>query len=183
MLGLDGQKSSERKRGKVIAGLGVAEQLRRHGPQVIDHGVSFNLWAPSADFVELLEVGRPPRRMPHDNDGWYQTLSPTAHVGTRYQFRMNGNLVVPDPASCFQPEDVGKPSEVINTAALRDATLYPGRSWAEAVIYELHVGPSRRKAIMSAREIRGSGGCGEGRGVRGCRSVSGSCARQIAIQC
>lgn len=124
----------------MIAGLGVAEQLRRHGPQVIDHGVSFNLWAPSADFVELLEVGRPPRRMPHDNDGWYQTLSPTAHVGTRYQFRINGNLVVPDPASCFQPEDVGKPSEVINTAALRDATFYPGRSWAEAVIYELHVG-------------------------------------------
>jgi len=62
------------------------------------------------------------------------------HVGTRYQFRINGDLVVPDPASCYQPEDVGGPSEVIDTAALRDATLYPGRPWAEAVIYELHVG-------------------------------------------
>ncbi|WP_024338415.1 MULTISPECIES: malto-oligosyltrehalose trehalohydrolase [Bradyrhizobium] len=120
--------------------LGTAEQGRRHGPQIIDHGVSFNLWAPTARSVELLEIGQPPRRMPRDEHGWYQLLSETARAGTRYQFRINEDLVVPDPASLFQPDDVGAPSEVIDAAALRDPVLYPGRPWAEAVIYELHVG-------------------------------------------
>lgn len=120
--------------------LGTAEQLRRHGPQIVDHGVSFNLWAPTARSVELLEAGQPPRRMPRDDEGWCQLLSPTARAGTRYQFRINEDLVVPDPASSFQPDDVGGPSEVIDTSALRDPVLYPGRPWAEAVIYELHVG-------------------------------------------
>ena len=78
--------------------------------------------------------------MPRDDEGWYQLLSETARAGTRYQFRINEDLVVPDPASFFQPDDVGGPSEVIDTAALRDPVLYPGRPWAEAVIYELHVG-------------------------------------------
>lgn len=130
-----------RAKGNVLTHrLGMAEQTRRHGSQIVDHGVSFNLWAPTARSVELLEVGQPPRKMPRDDDGWYQLLSPTAHVGTRYQFRINGDLVVPDPASFFQPDDVGAASEVIDTAALRDSLLYPGRPWAEAVIYELHVG-------------------------------------------
>jgi maltooligosyltrehalose trehalohydrolase len=120
--------------------LGIAGQARRHGPRRVDHGVCFNLWAPTAQSVELLEAGQPPCRMTREDDGWYQALSPTAHVGTRYQFRINEDLVVPDPASFFQPDDVGAPSEVVDTAAFRDSVLYPGRPWAEAVIYELHVG-------------------------------------------
>jgi maltooligosyltrehalose trehalohydrolase len=124
----------------LIEVLGIAGQPRRYGPFITPHGVAFNLWAPSARSVELLERGQPPRRMPRDVDGWYQTLSATAHVGTRYQFRINGDLNVPDPASRFQPDDVGEPSEVIDTAALRDPVLFVGRDWAESVIYELHVG-------------------------------------------
>lgn len=124
----------------MIEKLGAAEPLRRHGPQIVDRGVVFNLWAPSAKSVELLEVGHEPQRMSGDADGWYHILSETAHAGTRYQFRINGELVVPDPGSAFQPDDVGQPSEVIDVTALRDGILYPGRPWAESVIYELHVG-------------------------------------------
>jgi maltooligosyltrehalose trehalohydrolase len=120
--------------------VGAAQQARRHGPQIVDHGVSFNLWAPTANSVELLEAGQKPRRMPRNRDGWYQMLSETAHEGTRYQFRINNELIVPDPASYFQPDDVGQPSEVLDPRTLRDSVLYPGRPWAEAVIYELHVG-------------------------------------------
>ena len=120
--------------------LGIAGHARRHGPRIVDHGVVFNLWAPTAGSVELLEADRPPQRMTRDDDGWYQLLSPTAHAGTRYHFRINGDLVVPDPASFFQPDDVGATSQVVDTAALRDPIIYPGRPFAEAVIYELHVG-------------------------------------------
>ncbi|WP_244547375.1 malto-oligosyltrehalose trehalohydrolase [Bradyrhizobium sp. Gha] len=120
----------------------------------MDHGVAFNLWAPTARSVELLEADRPPRRMPRDSEGWYQLLSPTAHAGTRYQFRINGDLVVPDPASFFQPDDVGAPSEVIDTATLRDPVLYPGRPWAEMVIYELHVGAFSQEGTYAGVESR-----------------------------
>ncbi|WP_312016183.1 malto-oligosyltrehalose trehalohydrolase [Bradyrhizobium vignae] len=120
----------------------------------MDHGVVFNLWAPTAQSVELLEANRPPRRMPRDGDGWYQLLSQTAHVGTRYQFRINEDLVVPDPASFFQPDDVGAPSEVVDTAALRDPILYPGRPWAETVIYELHVGAFSQEGTYAGVESR-----------------------------
>jgi maltooligosyltrehalose trehalohydrolase len=89
-----------------------------------------------------------------DDDGWYQTFSSTAHPGTRYQFRINGDLVVPDPASYFQPDDVSEPSEVIDTAALRDSVLYPGCPWAEAVIYELHVGTFSKEGTYAGVEKR-----------------------------
>ncbi|WLB24229.1 malto-oligosyltrehalose trehalohydrolase [Bradyrhizobium japonicum] len=102
----------------------------------------------------MLEANRPPRRMPRDSDGWYQLRSPTAHAGTRYQFRINEELVVPDPASFFQPDDVGAPSEVVDTATLRDPILYPGRPWAEAVIYELHVGAFSQEGTYAGVESR-----------------------------
>ena len=124
----------------MIDRLGAPHQERRHGPQVTDQGVVFNLWAPTAKSVELLEQGHHPRRMPEDQDGWYQCLSTSAHVGSRYQFRINGDLIVADPASLFQPDDVAQPSQVINLASFSDDIPYAGRPWAEAVIYELHVG-------------------------------------------
>jgi maltooligosyltrehalose trehalohydrolase len=85
---------------------GIAGFPRRHGARVCEWGVVFNLWAPSAKSVELIEAGQSPRRMPKDRYGWYQTVSQTAHAGTRYQFMIDGKLREPDPASHFQPEDV-----------------------------------------------------------------------------
>jgi hypothetical protein len=37
--------------------IGQLGQPRRHGPQIFDRGVVFNLWAPSAQSVDLVEVG------------------------------------------------------------------------------------------------------------------------------
>jgi maltooligosyltrehalose trehalohydrolase len=119
---------------------GLTGYPRRHGPQIVEGGVVFNLWAPSADAVELMQEGRPPEIMLREPGGWYQLFSHGAGAGTRYNFRIDGELCVPDPASLFQPDDVGGPSEVIDTRELRDPQLYIGRPWAESVIYELHVG-------------------------------------------
>src|SRR3954447_6420160 len=108
-----------------IETMGVADRARRHGPQILDRGVLFNLWAPSATSVELLEAGQASRRMSCDDEGWYQVFSATAHPGSRYQFRINGELVVPDPASCFQPEDVSEPSEVVDiTLVARSRSVF-----------------------------------------------------------
>ncbi|WP_245318474.1 malto-oligosyltrehalose trehalohydrolase [Bradyrhizobium sp. DOA1] len=134
--------------------LGIAGHNRCHGPRIIEGGVCFNLWAPTAESVELLEIGRPPCRMTRDADGWYQLMSPTARDGTRYQFRINQDLVVPDPASLFQPDDVGAPSEVLDLSTLRDANPYAGRPWAETVIYELHVGTFSEEGTYAGVEKR-----------------------------
>ncbi len=61
--------------------------------------------------------------------------------GSRYRFRIDGDLLVPDPASRFQPESVDGPSEVIDPRAFEWADQgWRGRAWEEAILYELHVG-------------------------------------------
>ncbi len=127
---------------------------REHGPKIVTEGVIFDLWAPSARVVELLEIGQPPQVMTRDEFGWHRHLSTTAQQGSRYQFRINGDLVVPDPASLFQPEDVSEPSEVIERATLRGRATFVNRPWAEAVIYELHVGTFSEAGTYAGVEER-----------------------------
>jgi malto-oligosyltrehalose trehalohydrolase len=117
---------------------------RRHqmpfGAAVTDSGVRFRLWAPAADTVELcLEGGVLP--LPATGGGWFELHTGQASAGSRYHYRIDGQLQVPDPASRFNPDDVHGASEVIDPAAFdwQDDAWY-GRPWHEAVIYELHVG-------------------------------------------
>ena len=44
--------------------------------------------------------------MTRGEDGWFSAESPGATAGTRYKFRIDDEIDVPDPASAFQPEDV-----------------------------------------------------------------------------
>ena len=74
-------------------------------------------------------------------DGWYSALTREAGVGTRYRYRIDRRHAVPDPASRFQPQGVHGPSEVVDSRAYRwRVPEWVGRSWREAVVYELHVG-------------------------------------------
>ena len=77
----------------------------------------------------------------HLEDGWYEISVPGARAGTLYKYRIDGELEVPDPASHFQPQDVGGPSEVIDHGAYRwQSSGWHGRPWPETVFLELHVG-------------------------------------------
>ena len=94
---------------------------RRHdmpfGAQLTEDGrVRFRLWAPAARRVELLLADRGDRssEMRASGGGWFGLLSDTARAGSRYRYRIDGGLVVPDPASRFNPEDVHGPSMVID---------------------------------------------------------------------
>jgi malto-oligosyltrehalose trehalohydrolase len=117
----------------------------------------FRLWAPSAKSVELVfGSGAQERRleMQPDGNGWCE-LTVDASAGTRYRYRIDGGLLVPDPASRFNPEDVHGPSEVIDAGAYawRDER-WQGRPWAEAVIYELHVGTFSPEGTFAGVERR-----------------------------
>jgi 1,4-alpha-glucan branching enzyme/maltooligosyltrehalose trehalohydrolase len=74
-------------------------------------------------------------------DGWFRVDSDRAMPGTRYRFRIDKDIRVPDPASRFQPDDVHGDSVVVDPAAWRwQDSGWKGRPLEETVIYELHVG-------------------------------------------
>lgn len=113
-----------------------------HGPQLLAAGgVRFRLWAPGVERVELVLGDAAPRAMRAAADGWFALEAQDAAPGARYRFRLPDGMMVPDPASRFQPDDVHGPSEVVDPGAYawRDGG-WRGRPWAEAVVYELHVG-------------------------------------------
>ena len=84
-----------------------------------DGTTRFALWAPAAHSVELwLEAPKQAVPMERDAGGWARIAVP-APPGTRYRYRIDGDTLVPDPASRFQPEDVHGPSEVIDPLAYR----------------------------------------------------------------
>jgi maltooligosyltrehalose trehalohydrolase len=110
----------------------------RFGPQILPEGITFRLWAPAAKRVDvLLDRSHP---MQAQRDGWYEAAVPNTRAGTRYQYRIDGEIVVPDPASHFQPEDVFGPSEVIDHTRYQWRANWRGRAWQEAAVLELHVG-------------------------------------------
>jgi malto-oligosyltrehalose trehalohydrolase len=75
------------------------------------------------------------------DEGWFELTVPGASAGTRYRFRTDSGLLVPDPASRYNPDDVHSASMVVDPGAFdwQDESWH-GRPWEEAVIYELHVG-------------------------------------------
>jgi malto-oligosyltrehalose trehalohydrolase len=116
------------------------------GAQVQRDGtVRFRLWAPAAHCVDLcLEAAGQRRRqlaMEPLPGGWFECVTPDVASGALYRYRIDRGQEVPDPASRFQPQDVHGPSEVVDPAEFvwRDQG-WSGRSWREAVFYELHVG-------------------------------------------
>jgi maltooligosyltrehalose trehalohydrolase len=112
---------------------------RHFGARLTSEGASFRLWAPAAKRVDLL-LERPYPLAPSKH-GWFETEVPGVKAGTRYKFRIDDEIDVPDPASAFQPEDVFGPSEVIDHAGYAwRAKDWRGRPWHETVLSESHVG-------------------------------------------
>jgi maltooligosyltrehalose trehalohydrolase len=123
---------------------------RHFGARLTSEGTTFRLWAPAAQRVDLLlEQQRHP--LTSCKHGWFETDMPGAKAGTRYKFRIDDEIDVPDPASAFQPDDVSGPSEVIEPAnyAWR-ARDWRGRPWHETVLLEAHVGTFTQEGTYRA---------------------------------
>ena len=119
------------------------------GAELLEDGrVRFRLWAPAAARVDVClsdhEAGNHGTEllpMAAEPGGWFGLTTGLANEGSRYRFRIDGDIQVPDPASRFQPQDVHGPSEVIDPGAWEwHDTNWTGRRWEETIFYELHVG-------------------------------------------
>jgi maltooligosyltrehalose trehalohydrolase len=103
-------------------------------------GTLFRLWAPAAKRVDLVP-GQRSLAMRRGDGGWFSLDVAELGAGTRYKFRIDDEIDVPDPASAFQPEDVFGPSEVIDHGSFGwRAKDWRGRRWADTVLIETHVG-------------------------------------------
>ena len=125
-------------------------QAGSFGPRLTPSGVEFRLWAPAARRVELIG-DRTTDMQQTGGDGWFKAELAGARPGARYQFRIDEQRVVPDPASRFQPDDAHGPSEVVD----QDAFEWPirgwsGRPWHECIFLELHVGTFTREGSFRA---------------------------------
>jgi maltooligosyltrehalose trehalohydrolase len=122
---------------------------RNFSPRLTKDGALFRLWAPVAKRVDLLLDK--PHAMKRGDDGWYFAEVSGARAGTRYKFRIDDEIDVPDPASAFQPDDVFGPSEVVDHSAYPWRTKdWRGRPWQEAVVLETHVGAFTKQGTYRA---------------------------------
>jgi maltooligosyltrehalose trehalohydrolase len=114
----------------------------------------FRLWAPGAARVDLiLSTGGTKEELATREcaGGWREAILDVADAGTRYGFRIDGGIVVPDPASRFNPEDVHALSSLVDPLAFDwDDDGWRGRPWEQAVIYEAHVGTFTRAGTFDA---------------------------------
>jgi maltooligosyltrehalose trehalohydrolase len=105
-----------------------------------DGQTRFRLWAPSSESVSLDLEGQGSLPMQARDGGWHE-LVVAAPPGTKYRYRLQDGLAVPDPASRLQAPDVHDPSMVVDPAGYdwRNSN-WQGRPWHEAVVYEVHAG-------------------------------------------
>jgi malto-oligosyltrehalose trehalohydrolase len=124
-----------------------------------DGGALFRLWAPGAQRVELIRSGGGPDQghypMAALAGGWFELGMPRVDGRTDYAFQVDRRLVVPDPASRSNHDDVHGPSAFVDPHAF-DWTddAWRGRPWHEAVVYELHVGCFTAEGTFKAAMAR-----------------------------
>ncbi|MDE2273748.1 MAG: malto-oligosyltrehalose trehalohydrolase [Gammaproteobacteria bacterium] len=113
------------------------------GAQLTENGVRFRLWAPGEKHIGVLLEDEDQRLLPMTagDGGWFECTTAEARAGSRYRYVLGDGGRVPDPASRLQPADAHGASEVIDPRAYAwTSTDWRGRPWAEAVIYEVHLG-------------------------------------------
>ena len=122
-------------------------------------GVDFRLWGPAAKQAELALYAHPtdpPQLIPtsRDGQGWWHCRVPDAAAGSLYHWRIDGELMVPDPASRASPHGVHQPSCVVDPLAYDWQQDWRGRAWHEVVLYELHVGAFTPQGTFAAAAER-----------------------------
>ncbi len=123
-----------------------AERQRRFpiGAEVIDGQIDFRVWAPGHSGVEVVIEHPRPEAIPMaaEDHGYFSALVRDPGPPVLYRFRPSGKeILLPDPASRFQPEGPHRPSEVIDPTQF----FWTDRSWRGPallgqLIYEMHIG-------------------------------------------
>jgi maltooligosyltrehalose trehalohydrolase len=121
-------------------------------------GIRFRVWAPDHPGVDVVwDDPRGSRSAPlaRLDDGTFAGLVGDIGPGGRYRYRLSDDLLLPDPASRFQPEGVHGPSEVIDPFSFRwTDESWTGLPLSDLIIYELHVGTFSDAGTFAGVEAR-----------------------------
>lgn len=128
------------------------------GARCTDSGsCAFTLWAPRARTVDAMIMTDDRTTVPMsamDRGYWYASLDGVA-PGTRYLYRIDGVLDLPDPASRYQPQGVHGPSAVVDHRSFSwEDEGWQGLPLREYVVYELHVGTFTPEGTFEAAAQR-----------------------------
>jgi maltooligosyltrehalose trehalohydrolase len=125
------------------------------GAEVTPDGVHFRVWAPGKRTCDVvLEDGGRSHALAREDGGYFAGLVAGARDGARYRFRLDGgDLLLPDPASRFQPEGPHGPSQVVDPSRFRWSDGgWRGIGRKGQVVYELHVGTFTPGGTFAALE-------------------------------
>lgn len=124
-----------------------------HGPQILERGVRFRIWAPAQERLAVRVAGAD-RPLERAAGGWWTLIVPEAKLGDRYQYVLPGGRALPDPASRRQPEGVHGPSEVWDARRYAWRHAFPGVPLEDLVFYELHLGTFTPEGTLDAAAAR-----------------------------
>jgi len=135
----------------------LKQREKRFGIEILsDNSINFNLWAPDAHEIKLC-IKQPDNSflellMEKEKDGWFFINTNKAHAGSEYMFKLDTGLMVPDPCSKAQAEDVHGTSLVINPENFDwgNDINWKGRAWEETVFYEIHTGTFTPEGTFNA---------------------------------
>ncbi|CAM4125467.1 maltooligosyl trehalose hydrolase [Pedobacter westerhofensis] len=117
------------------------ELKRKIGVNFNDAGLAeIRFWSPEAETVELkteaVTVALEKKEL-----GYWELSGAGIYPGNTYQFLINGETLIPDPASLSQPQGVHGPSEAVDLSAFS----WTDQDWknpelGDYIFYELHTG-------------------------------------------
>ena len=107
-----------------------------------DGKCDFVVWAPLKKRIQLVVVApyKQEYKMEKDEAGYWKTTVQNIAPGTRYFFKIDDDILRPDPASVSQPEGVHEASEVIERSFNWTDDEWKGLPLADLIIYEIHTG-------------------------------------------
>jgi len=122
----------------------------RLGAHPNGRAVEFLVWAPKADRLEVCFSGSNQALSLEHNENGYFCGSFAAESGSRYFYRINGQLNRPDPASRWQPQGVHGPSAIVSTEFDWKDSGWRGIELEEFIFYEVHVGAYTHEGTFAA---------------------------------
>jgi len=117
------------------------DRMSALGASLLPSGVTFRVWAPRCQAVDVVVDGRAVEALVPREGGLFEARLEGAAEGARYKYRLDGTRYRPDPASRFQSEGIHGPSVVVdpNRFVWTDQE-FAGHAPGDLVFYEIHVG-------------------------------------------
>jgi maltooligosyltrehalose trehalohydrolase len=155
-------QSSELPKNRSTLNRGESPQRRLPvGAEVLPGGgVDFRVWAPKRkklevvieQLVESAGGAATTIELQPDDHGYFSAVEPQARAGMLYRFRLDGGeVLIPDPASRFQPEGPHGPSMIIDPTQFQwSDDPWMGVRLPGQVIYEMHIGTYTREGTWGA---------------------------------